>query len=206
MFNKVVLVGNLTRNIELRYIQSGTAVGSTGIAVNRKFSVNGEKRDETCFIDITFFGRQAEVANQYLNKGSKVLIEGRLKFDSWQDQNGQNRSKHSIVVENMEMLGGQQNQGGFNRDGNESNSYNGGYGTNSYNQNREYQQNNGGFNKEFNQNSNYSQTNSFSQKQPVMEPYQEKVLEIDIDADMKYDSKPAKSNFDYSTEDEEIPF
>lgn len=212
MFNKVVLVGNLTRDIELRYIQSGTAVGSTGIAVNRKFSVNGEKRDETCFIDITFFGRQAEVANQYLNKGSKVLIEGRLKFDTWQDQNGQNRSKHSIVVENMEMLGGQQNQGGFNRDGDQSfggyNNYSnsGGYGANSYNQNREYHQNNGGFNKEFNQNSNYSQANNFSQKQPVMEPYQEKVPEIDIDADMKYDSKPAKSNFDYSTEDEEIPF
>ena len=107
MFNKVVLVGNLTRDIELRYIQSGTAVGSAGIAVNRKFSVNGEKRDETCFIDITFFGRQAEIANQYLNKGSKVLIEGRLKFDTWQDQNGQNRSKHSVVVESMEMLGSQ---------------------------------------------------------------------------------------------------
>lgn len=212
MFNKVVLVGNLTRDIELRYIQSGTAVGSTGIAVNRKFSVNGEKRDETCFIDITFFGRQAEVANQYLNKGSKVLIEGRLKFDTWQDQNGQNRSKHSIVVENMEMLGGQQNQGGFNRDGDQSfggyNNYSnsGGYGANSYNQNREYHQNNGGFNKEFSQNSNYSQANSFSQKQPAIEPYQEKVPEIDLDADMKYDSKPAKSNFDYSTEDEEIPF
>lgn len=212
MFNKVVLVGNLTRDIELRYIQSGTAVGSTGIAVNRKFSVNGEKRDETCFIDITFFGRQAEVANQYLNKGSKVLIEGRLKFDTWQDQNGQNRSKHSIVVENMEMLGGQQNQGGFNRDGDQSfggyNNYSnsGGYGANSYNQNREYHQNNGGFNKEFSQNSNYSQANSFSQKQPAIEPYQEKVPEIDLDADIKYDSKPAKSNFNYSTEDEEIPF
>ena len=68
MFNKVVLVGNLTRDIELRYIQSGTAVGSAGMAVNRKFSVNGEKRDETCFIDITFFGRQAEIANQYLKQ------------------------------------------------------------------------------------------------------------------------------------------
>ncbi|ARR00586.1 single-stranded DNA-binding protein [Campylobacter porcelli] len=206
MFNKVVLVGNLTRDIELRYIQSGTAVGSTGMAVNRKFNVNGERRDETCFIDITFFGRQAEVANQYLNKGSKVLIEGRLKFDTWQDQNGQNRSKHSVVVENMEMLGGQQNQGGFIKDGNEPNYANNGYSTNMYNQNREYNQNSGGFNREFNQNNNYSQNRSYNQKQMDSEPYQEKVPEIDIDADIKYDNKPTKSNFDSGTENEEIPF
>ena len=113
MFNRVVLVGNLTRDIELRYTQSGAAIGSCGIAVTRKFSVNGEKREETCFIDITFFGKQAEIANQYLSKGSKLLVEGRLKFDQWTDNNGQNRSKHTVVVENMEMLGGgqQSNQG-----------------------------------------------------------------------------------------------
>ena len=72
MFNKIVLVGNLTKDIELRYTQSGAAIGSSGIAVTRKFNVNGEKREETCFIDITFFGKQAEIANQYLNKGSKL--------------------------------------------------------------------------------------------------------------------------------------
>lgn len=212
MFNKVVLVGNLTRDIELRYIQSGTAIGSSGLAVNRKFNVNGDKREETCFIDITFFGRQAEVANQYLNKGSKVLIEGRLKFDTWQDQNGQNRSKHSVVVENMEMLGGQQNQGGYNRDGDQGfnggyNNYSnsGGYGVNSYSQNRDYSQNSGGYGRDFNQNSSYSQ-NSYAQKQPTIEPYQEKVPDIDVDADIKFDSKPAKSSFNTSAEDEEIPF
>lgn len=109
MFNKVVLVGNLTRDIEMRYTPSGTAIASTGIAVTRKITVNGEKRDETCFIDITFWGRTAEVANQYLSKGSKVLIEGRLRFEQWNDQNGQTRSKHSISVENMEMLGSSPN-------------------------------------------------------------------------------------------------
>ena len=119
MFNKIVLVGHLTRDIDLRYTQGGAAIGSCAIAVTRKFSVNGEKREETCFIDISFFGKQAEIANQYLNKGSKLLIEGRLKFEQWTDNNGQNRSKHSISVENMEMLGdGQggnnsQNQGGY---------------------------------------------------------------------------------------------
>lgn len=117
MFNKIVLVGNLTKDIDLRYTQGGAAIGSCGIAVTRKFSVNGEKREETCFIDITFFGKQAEIANQYLGKGSKLLIEGRLKFDQWTDNNGQNRSKHTVAVENMEMLGDGQragnNQGGY---------------------------------------------------------------------------------------------
>nr|WP_314468909.1 single-stranded DNA-binding protein [uncultured Campylobacter sp.] len=113
MFNKIVLVGHLTRDIELRYTQSGAAIGSCGIAVTRKFSVNGEKREETCFIDITFFGKLSEIANQYLSKGSKLLVEGRLKFDQWTDNNGQNRSKHTVAVENMTMLGEpkQSNQG-----------------------------------------------------------------------------------------------
>ena len=105
MFNKIILVGHLTRGIELKYTQGGAAIGSTGIAVTRKYTLNGEKREETCFIDITFFGKSAEIANQYLGKGSKLLIEGRLKFDQWTDNNGQNRSKHSIAVESMEMLG-----------------------------------------------------------------------------------------------------
>lgn len=119
MFNRIVLVGNLTKPIELRYTQNGAAIGSTGIAVTRKYTLNGEKREETCFIDITFFGKQAETANQYLGKGSKLLIEGRLKFDQWQDNNGQNRSKHTVAVENMEMLGGGQQQGGYSQNSNQ---------------------------------------------------------------------------------------
>ena len=115
MFNRIVLVGNLTKDIDLRYTQSGAAIGSSGIAVTRKYTLNGEKREETCFVDITFFGKQAETANQYLSKGSKLLVEGRLKFDQWTDNNGQNRSKHAVAVENMEMLGGGQQQGGYNQ-------------------------------------------------------------------------------------------
>jgi single-stranded DNA-binding protein len=118
MFNRVVLVGNLTKPIELRYTQSGAAIGSSGIAVTRKYTLNGEKREETCFIDITFFGKQAEVSNQYLQKGSKLLVEGRLKFDQWTDNNGQNRSKHSVAVEVMEMLGEpKQNNQGYQQGG-----------------------------------------------------------------------------------------
>ena len=107
--NKVILLGRLVRDIDLRYTQSQMAIGKTAIAVTRKYTLNGEKREETCFIDLTFFGKQAEIANQYLGKGSKLAVEGYLKFEQWQDNNGQNRSKHSIAVESMEMLGQAQN-------------------------------------------------------------------------------------------------
>jgi len=113
MFNKVILVGNLTRDIELRYSQSGMGIANTAIATSRKFTSNGEKKEEVCFVDITFFARSAEIANQYLRKGSKILVEGRLNFDQWVDQNGQKRSKHSVIVETMQMLDSKgDNQGG----------------------------------------------------------------------------------------------
>lgn len=103
-YNKVILVGNLSRDIELRYTNGGTALAKTAIATTRKFSSNGEKKEEVCFVDITFFGKSAEIANQYLRKGSKCLVEGRLMFEQWTDQQGQKRSKHSVTVESMQML------------------------------------------------------------------------------------------------------
>ena len=113
MFNKILLVGNLTRDIELRYSQAGLGIASTAIATSRKFTSNGEKKEEVMFVDITFFGRSAEVANQYLRKGSKILVEGRLNFDQWVDQNGQKKSKHTVAVETMQMLDSKgDNQGG----------------------------------------------------------------------------------------------
>jgi len=105
MYNKVILVGNLTRDVEVRYSSSGTAIGKVGIATNRRFkSATGEQRDETMFIDLTFFGRTAEVAKQYLRKGSKVLVEGRLILEQWVAQDGSKRSRHSVTVETMQML------------------------------------------------------------------------------------------------------
>ncbi|CAA6825759.1 MAG: Single-stranded DNA-binding protein [uncultured Sulfurovum sp.] len=107
MYNKIILAGNLTRDIEIKYTQSGAAIGNTAIATTRKFkSQTGEQKEEVLFVDITFFGRTAEVANQYLRKGSKVLVDGRLKLDQWTAQDGSKRSKHSVTVENMTMLGG----------------------------------------------------------------------------------------------------
>lgn len=107
MFNRVVLVGNLTRDIELRYLPSGSALAKSAIATSYKYKTStGEQKEEVCFLDFNMFGRSAEVANQYLKKGSKVLLEGRLVFEQWQNDQGQNRSKHSIRVDTMKMLGG----------------------------------------------------------------------------------------------------
>ncbi|MBN2767506.1 MAG: single-stranded DNA-binding protein [Campylobacterales bacterium] len=116
MFNRVILAGNLARDIEVRYVgANNTAIGNTAIATNRKYKgSDGEQKEEVMFIDITFFGRTAEVASQYLKKGSQVLIEGRLVLDQWTANDGSKRSKHSVNVESMQMLGGKDtNQGGY---------------------------------------------------------------------------------------------
>jgi len=145
MYNKVILVGNLTRDIELRYSQSGMAIAKTAIATSRKFTSNGEKKEEVMFIDITFFGRSGEVANQYLRKGSKILVEGRLQFDQWVDQNGGKRSKHGIAVETMQMLdskGDNQNSGGAqgsNYNAPQQQQSQGGYGQPQQQQSQSYQ-------------------------------------------------------------------
>lgn len=112
-FNRVILLGNLTRDPELRYIPSGTAVSEIGLAVNdRRKNANGEWIDETTFVDVTLWGRTAEIASEYLTKGSPVLIEGRLKLDSWEGQDGQKRSKMRVVAEKMQLLGGRGGEGG----------------------------------------------------------------------------------------------
>ena len=104
-YNRVVLVGNITREIELRYTQSGTAVTDIGLAINeRKKNQSGEWVDDTQFIDVTLWGRTAEVAAEYLGKGSPILIEGRLKLETW-ESDGQKRSKLKVIGERMQMLG-----------------------------------------------------------------------------------------------------
>lgn len=110
-YNRVILVGNLTRDPELRYIPSGTAVSEVGLAVNDRVKKNDQWVDETTFVDVTLWGRQAEIANEYLSKGSSVLIEGRLKLDKW-EKDGQKHSKLRVVGERMQMLGGKGGGGG----------------------------------------------------------------------------------------------
>ncbi len=113
-FNKVILLGNLTRDPEVRYTPKGTAVTELGMAVNRVYTAeNGEKREETTFVDVTLWGRTAEIAGEYLKKGRPVFIEGRLQLDTWDDkQSGQKRSKLKVVGEGLQLLGGRPGGGG----------------------------------------------------------------------------------------------
>ena len=113
-YNKVFLLGNLTRDPEVRYTPKGSAVADLGIAVNRQYTLdNGEKREEVTFVDVTLWGRQAEVAGEYLKKGRSVFIEGRLQLDTWDDKtSGQKRSKLKVIGEMMQMLGGRPGSGG----------------------------------------------------------------------------------------------
>ena len=105
-YNKVMLMGNLTRDPQLSYLPSQTAVVEFGIAVNRKWkSGEGESRQETCFVDCRAFGRLAENISKYLKKGSPLFLEGRLTFDSWTSQDGSKRSKHRVTVENFQFIG-----------------------------------------------------------------------------------------------------
>jgi single-strand DNA-binding protein len=112
-YNRVILLGNVTRDPELRYIASGSAVTDLGLAVNdRRKNANGEWVEETTFVDVTLWARTAEVACEYLTKGSPVLIEGRLKLDSWEGNDGQKRSKLRVVGERMQMVGSRGGAGG----------------------------------------------------------------------------------------------
>ena len=113
-FNKVILLGNLTRDPEVRYTPKGTAVTELGMAVNRVYTAeNGEKREETTFVDVTLWGRTAEIAGEYLKKGRPVLIEGRLQLDTWDDkQSGQKRSKLKVVGDGLQLLGSRPGGGG----------------------------------------------------------------------------------------------
>jgi len=157
MYNRIILVGNLTRDPELRYMPNGGAVCSTGIATNRKFKKqDGSTGEEVCFVDITFFGRTAEVANQYLKRGKKILVEGRLKLDQWTDQNGGKRSKHSVVVDSMQMLDSKNSNSGDNS----------------------YTQNNPSAGSYSNKQESYKQPNSQSDVQQS-----ENIPDIDIDED-----------------------
>ena len=104
--NKVMLIGNLTRDPEVKHTPKGTAVAELGLAINRTYTVNEEKREEVTFIDVTLWGRTAEIAGEYLKKGHPAYIEGRLQLDTWDDkQTGQKRSKLKVIGEALQLLG-----------------------------------------------------------------------------------------------------
>ena len=115
-FNRVIVAGNLTRDPQLSYTPSNTAVCEFGMAINRKWKDrDGNSKDEVCYVDIISYGRQAEVINQYMGKGRPMLVEGRLRYRQWTSKEGQNRNKLDIVVENFTFLGGAPQGGGQGR-------------------------------------------------------------------------------------------
>jgi single-strand DNA-binding protein len=193
MFNKVILVGNLTRDIELRYLPSQSAVANFGIATNRKWKdkQSGEFREEVMFIDVALFGRPAEVAKQYLRRGSKVLVEGKLVFEQWVDNTGQKRSKHKIQADSVNFMDSKEQSGANGYNSNQAptspNNYesspqaqygqspqSSSYGNSTYS-------NSGNSNYNSNQTSNnYNEYNTASKSTP---PKEEKIPEIDIDDD-----------------------
>lgn len=117
-FNKVILMGNLTRDPELRVTANGNSICKLGLATSRVYSTkDGERREETTFVDIDAFGKQAEVISKYMRKGRPIMVEGRLKLDQWESNDGQKRSKLSVVLENFQFLGGRDDNEGGNSGG-----------------------------------------------------------------------------------------
>lgn len=114
-FNKVILIGNLTRDPELKFLPSGTSVANFGIAVSERYTdrQSGEQKENVCFVDVAAWGRQAEIVNEYLSKGSPVFLEGSLKFDSWEADDGTKRNKLSVTAFRIQLIGGR-------RDGDET--------------------------------------------------------------------------------------
>lgn len=112
--NKVILIGNVTRDPEVKFTSKGSAVTDIGLAINRNYTLdNGEKREETTFVDVELWGRLAEIAGEYAKKGRPVYIEGRLRMDTWEDKaSGQKRSRMKVVGENLQLLGARTGGGG----------------------------------------------------------------------------------------------
>lgn len=104
--NKMLLIGRLTRDVELRFTSGGTAVAELALASNHSYGKGDEKKQETCYIDVTVFGRSAEIANEYLAKGSEIFVEGRLRLDQWENKEGEKRRKHVLVADRFQFLSG----------------------------------------------------------------------------------------------------
>ncbi|MEA3513796.1 MAG: single-stranded DNA-binding protein [Campylobacterota bacterium] len=181
MYNKVIMIGNLTRDIELKYLPSGSAIAKGAIATSHKYKTQtGEQKDEVCFLDFTVFGKGGEVLNQYVRKGSKVMLEGRLVFEQWQAQDGTNRSKHALMVSEFKFLdskadaqnmgAGMQQQGGYQPQQQQQQP--------SYNQQPQQQYNN---QQQAPQQNNYNAPQQ--QQNGGMNSYEQNIPTIDIDND-----------------------
>ncbi len=183
MYNKVIMIGNLTRDIELRYLPSGIAIAKSAIATSHRYKgSDGQQKEEVCFLDFNVFGKAAEILNQYVRKGSKVMLEGRLVFEQWQANDGTNRNRHTLRVDEFKFLDSKadsQNTGG------------------GYSQPQQQMPNNQGYNQQpqaqsYNQaqampydNNNYNKPKQggMQNRQEEIEPYEQNIPTIDIDND-----------------------
>jgi single-strand DNA-binding protein len=126
VYNKIILIGNMTRELELKYIPSGAAIGKSAIATSHKYKAqDGTQKEEVCFLDFNIFGKGAEILNQYTHKGSKIMLEGRLVLESWTAQDGTARHKHSLRVEEFKFLDTKDKSNDNNQNQNQSQSYSG---------------------------------------------------------------------------------
>ncbi len=198
-FNKVILMGNLTRDPDLRSTPSGSPVCELGIATNRRFVVNGQERDESCFVDITVWGKSAENCKRFLEKGSQVLIEGRLQLDQWEDrEGGGRRSKLRVVAETVQFLGARRSNSNDNGDSYNGGNYNSG---NNYNNSNSY---NNSSNNGYNSNSGYNNNRSYEPR-----PYNGGRSDQNSEAQSRGSMPPPmpESAFNPGTDaEEDIPF
>lgn len=176
MYNKVITIGNLTRDIELKYLPSGSAIANGAIATSHKYKKqNGEQVEEVCFLDFSIFGKGGEIFNQYVRKGSKVMLEGRLVFQQWKAQDGTNRSRHALSVTEFKFLDGK------------SDSQDGGNNYNAPLQNNQPQQNYNAPTQQYNQpaqqNYNAPQQQQSGGMQSGQNAYEQNIPTIDIDND-----------------------
>ena len=178
MYNKVIMIGNLTRDIELKYLPSGSAIAKSAIATSHKYKMqDGTQKEEVCFLDFTVFGKGGEILNQYVRKGSKVMLEGRLIFEQWQDQNGQNRNRHTLRVEEFKFLDSKaDSQGGGNnynapQQNNQQPAYGQNMDNNSYQapQQQQYNQPKNSYNAPAQQGGTNSAQNSYEQNIPTID-------------------------------------
>ena len=177
MYNKVIIIGNLTRDIELKYLPSGSAIANGAIATSHKYKKqNGEQVDEVCFLDFSIFGKGGEIFNQYVRKGSKVMLEGRLVFQQWKAQDGTNRSRHALSVTEFKFL-----------DGKSDSQDTGGNNYNAPQQQQAQQQNYNAPKQQYNQpaqqNYNAPQKQQQQQNSGMNNSYEQNIPTIDIDND-----------------------
>jgi len=178
MYNKVIMIGNLTRDIELKYLPSGSAIAKSAIATSHKYKMqDGSQKEEVCFLDFTVFGKGGEILNQYVRKGSKVMLEGRLIFQQWKAQDGTNRSRHALSVTEFKFLDGKsdsQDMGGNNYNAPQQQQQ-----PQQQNYNAPQQQ----YNQQPQQNYNAPQQQQAQQNSGMNNSYEQNIPTIDIDND-----------------------